>query len=39
LHTSELKQRRGRWINMLQEYDFKIIHRVGKKNTNADALL
>jgi len=23
---------------MLQEYDFKVIHKAGKKNTNADAL-
>ena len=38
LHTSGLKQRRGRWIHMLQEYDFEVIHRAGKKNTNADAL-
>jgi len=38
LYTLGLKQRRGRWIHMLQEYNFKIIHRAGKKNTNADIL-
>jgi hypothetical protein len=30
--------RRGRWIDMLQDFSFKIIHRPGMKHTNADAL-
>jgi hypothetical protein len=30
--------RRGRWIDMLQDFSFKIIHRLGMKHTNADAL-
>jgi len=38
LHTSELKQRRKRWIYILQEYDFEVIYRAGKKNINADIL-
>ena len=38
LHTSGLKQKRGRWIHKMQEYDFDIIHKARKKNTNADAL-
>ena len=30
--------RRARWILKLQQYDFKIQHRPGKTNANADAL-
>jgi TolA-binding protein len=30
--------RRARWILYLQQWDFKIIHRPGKANNNADAL-
>src|SRR6185369_14042763 len=30
--------RRARWMMDLQQYDFKIIHRPGKANANADAL-
>ena len=30
--------KRARWILTLQQYDFKIKHRSGKTNTNADAL-
>jgi hypothetical protein len=39
LKTSKLpKGRRARWIMELQQYDFNIIHRPGKANSNADAL-
>jgi len=30
--------RRGRWINMLQDFSFKILHRLGLRHTNVDAL-
>jgi len=30
--------RRGRWISMLQNFNFKIVHRVGARHANADAL-
>ncbi|CAB5107645.1 unnamed protein product [Rhizophagus irregularis] len=30
--------RRVRWVMELQQYDFKVIHRSGKENKNADAL-
>ncbi|CAK9249642.1 unnamed protein product [Sphagnum jensenii] len=30
--------RRGRWIDMLQDFSFKILHRLGMKHTNVDAL-
>jgi hypothetical protein len=29
---------RGRWISMRQDFHFKIIHRVGDKHANVDAL-
>jgi hypothetical protein len=32
------KGRRARWVIELQQYDFKIVHRPGKENKNADAL-
>jgi hypothetical protein len=32
------KGRRGRWMMELQQYNFKIEHRAGKENRNADAL-
>src|SRR6266498_1908839 len=35
----ELTRRRARWIMELQQYNFTIEHRSGKKNQNADALL
>jgi hypothetical protein len=39
LMTSQTpKGRRARWIMELQQYDFKIEHRSGKSNANADAL-
>jgi hypothetical protein len=39
LQTSKLpKGRRARWVMELQQYDFKIMHRPGKANSNADAL-
>src|SRR6266542_4901828 len=34
----ELTRRRARWIMKLQQYNFVIKHRFGKKNQNADAL-
>jgi urease accessory protein UreE len=30
--------RRGRWIDILQDFSFKILHRPGFKHTNVDAL-
>jgi len=30
--------RRGRWIDLLQDYSFKIVHRQGMRHANADAL-
>jgi hypothetical protein len=36
--VSDAYGRRGRWIDMLQDFSFKIIHRPGMKHTNADAL-
>ena len=32
------KGRRARWIMKLQQYDFIVEHRSGKKNGNSDAL-
>jgi hypothetical protein len=31
-------KRRGKWINTLQDFNFKIIHRTRSKHTNVDAL-
>jgi hypothetical protein len=36
--VSDAHGRRGRWINMLQDFSFKIIHRPRLKHTNVDAL-
>jgi hypothetical protein len=33
------KERRGKWMMELQQYNFEIVHRSGKENKNADALL
>jgi hypothetical protein len=30
--------RKGRWINTLQDFSFKIVHRARSKHTNVDAL-
>jgi hypothetical protein len=30
--------RRGRWIDMLQEFSFKILHRLRFRHINVDAL-
>jgi hypothetical protein len=30
--------RRGRWVGMLQDFSFKIVHRPGLRHTNVDAL-
>ncbi|GET52315.1 DDE-type integrase/transposase/recombinase [Rhizophagus irregularis DAOM 181602=DAOM 197198] len=39
ISTSKVpKGRRGRWMMELQQYDFEIIHRLGKENKNADAM-
>jgi hypothetical protein len=35
---SDAHGRRGRWIDMLQDFSFKIIHRPGLRHTNVDAL-
>jgi hypothetical protein len=36
--VSDAHGRRGRWIDMLQDFSFKILHRPGLRHTNADAL-
>ncbi len=36
--VSDAHGRRGRWVDMLQDFSFKIIHRPGLKHTNVDAL-
>jgi hypothetical protein len=36
--VSDAHGRRGQWIDMLQDFDFKIVHRAGLKHANADAL-
>jgi hypothetical protein len=36
--VSDAHGRRGRWIDMLQDFSFKIIHRLGLRHTNVDAL-
>ncbi len=36
--VSDAHGRRGRWIDMLQDFDFKIVHRARLKHANADAL-
>jgi len=30
--------RRGRWISMFHNFHFKIVHRIGVKHSNVDAL-
>jgi len=36
--VSDVHGRRGRWVDMLHDFSFKIIHRPGLKHTNVDAL-
>jgi len=36
--VSDAHGRRGRWVSMLQNFSFKIIHRPGLRHTNVDAL-
>jgi hypothetical protein len=36
--VSDAHGRRGRWVGMLQDFNFKIIHRPGLGHTNVDAL-
>jgi hypothetical protein len=36
--VSDTHGRRGRWVGMLQDFSFKILHRPGLKHMNADAL-
>jgi hypothetical protein len=36
--VSDAHGRRGRWIDMLQDFSFKILHRPGLKHTNVDVL-
>jgi hypothetical protein len=31
-------KRRGRWINMLQDFGFKIVHHMSSKHINVDVL-
>jgi len=35
---SDARGRRGRWIDMLQDFNFKILHKPGLKHANVDAL-
>jgi hypothetical protein len=35
---SDAHGRRGRWIDMLQDFSFKIVHRPGMRHANVDAL-
>ncbi len=35
---SDTHGRRGRWVSMLQDFSFKIVHRPGLRHMNADAL-
>jgi hypothetical protein len=37
-HSAYAYGKRGRWINMLQDFSFKTIHYVGSKHSNVDAL-
>ncbi len=36
--VSDAHGRRGRWVSMLQDFTFKIVHRPGFRHTNVDAL-
>jgi hypothetical protein len=36
--VSDAHGKRGRWIDMLQDFSFKILHRPRLKHTNVDAL-
>jgi hypothetical protein len=36
--VSDTHGRRGRWVGMLQDFSFKIVHRPGLRHMNADAL-
>jgi hypothetical protein len=36
--VSDAHGRRGRWVGMLQDFSFKIVHRLGLMHTNVDAL-
>jgi hypothetical protein len=36
--VSDAHGRRGRWVGMLQDFNFKIVHRPGLRHTNVDAL-
>jgi len=36
--VSDAYGRRGHWIAMLQDFQFKIIHRAGSRHLNVDAL-
>jgi hypothetical protein len=35
---SDVHGRRGRWIDLLQDFSFQIVHRPGLRHTNVDAL-
>ncbi|GES77336.1 putative integrase core domain protein [Rhizophagus clarus] len=38
MNAKILKGRRAKWVMELQQYDFEVIYRSGKKNKNADTL-
>jgi hypothetical protein len=35
---SDAHGRKGKWIDMLQDFSFKIVHQPGRRHTNVDAL-
>jgi len=37
--VSEAHGRRGRWVGLLQDFSFKIMHQPGFKHANVDALI
>ncbi len=36
--VSDANGRRGKWIDLLQDYNFKIVHRPRARHANVDAL-
>ncbi len=34
----DANERRGKWISILEDFHFKIVHRLGSKHSNVDAL-
>jgi hypothetical protein len=36
--VSNPNERQGRWRSMLQDFHFKIVHKLGRRHSNVDAL-